>query len=243
LAHDANIVHRDLKPANLFLAREGRNEVVKVLDFGIAKSPSAPGSGSDTRTGALIGSPNYMSPEQIVDSKAVDWRTDIWALGVIAFQCLTGREPFPGVEIGAILVGVCSSPLPIPSQIAPDLGPHVDQFFQTALARPPEQRFQTVLDFARALHALAGGESRRLRSGPPAISVGASTQPLDGSLAHSAMAQPVLPSVPSPAVPPPATDVPSGVHLPSEKPTGLTCLSPKPRVTSAPQASARALLV
>ena len=113
LAHDAGIVHRDLKPANLFLAREGRTEVVKVLDFGIAKAPATAASDS-TRTGSLIGSPNYMSPEQIVDSKAVDWRSDIWALGVIAFECLVGREPFGGTEVGAILVGVCHAFDPAP---------------------------------------------------------------------------------------------------------------------------------
>ena len=211
LAHDAGIVHRDLKPANLFLAREGRDEIVKVLDFGIAKSPVAMGSVSDTRTGSLIGSPNYMSPEQIVDSKAVDWRSDLWALGVIAFQCLTGHEPFPGVEVGAILVGICSNPIPIPSQVAPDLGPQVDWFFQTALARPPEQRFQTAFDFAQALHALAEGETRAsTTSQPPRISVAPGTLTLGPSLVQAASIQPS--PVPHP---------PSAVRVP-EPPTALT---------------------
>jgi serine/threonine-protein kinase len=115
LAHEAGVVHRDLKPANLFLAREGRDEIAKLLDFGIAKAPSTVASNNSTETGSLVGSPNYMSPEQIVDSKLVDWRTDLWSLGVIAFECLTGRAPFPGSEIGAILVSVCSGPIPIPS--------------------------------------------------------------------------------------------------------------------------------
>ena len=208
LAHDAGIVHRDLKPANLFLCREGRNEIVKVLDFGIAKSPVGAGSSDSTRTGSLIGSPNYMSPEQIVDSKAVDWRTDIWALGVIAFQCMTGREPFPGVEVGAILVGVCHGPIPIPSQLAPDLGPHVDRFFQTALARPPEQRFQHVLEFAHALHVLGQGEGST-SSVPPRLS----TVPK----------APVLDAAPSQAssLPPPVATPPSGVRS-GERATGLT---------------------
>jgi serine/threonine-protein kinase len=167
LAHEAGVVHRDLKPANIFLARDGHDEVVKVLDFGIAKAPSETGSSHSTRTGWLVGSPNYMSPEQIVDSKAVDWRSDIWALGVIAFECVTGREPFPGQEVGAILVSICSGPIPVPSAVAPDLGPEVDRFFRMALARPADERFQHALDFANALHALADTESPGATSSVP----------------------------------------------------------------------------
>jgi serine/threonine-protein kinase len=158
LAHEAGIVHRDLKPANIFVARDGHDEIVKVLDFGIAKAPAAAVSSDSTRTGSLLGSPNYMSPEQIIDSKLVDWRSDIWALGVIAFECLTGREPFQGAEVGGVLVGVCHGAIPIPSQLAPHLGPEVDRFFQRALARPLEQRFQHAVDFAKALQALAEAE-------------------------------------------------------------------------------------
>ena len=171
LAHEAGVVHRDLKPANIFLARDGHDEVVKLLDFGIAKGPAETGSGHSTGTGWLVGSPNYMSPEQIVDNKAVDWRSDIWALGVIAFECLTGQEPFPGKQVGAILVSIWSSPVPVPSHVAPDLGPEVDRFFQTALARSPAKRFQHALDFARVLYALADAESGHPASGvPPSFS-------------------------------------------------------------------------
>jgi serine/threonine-protein kinase len=213
-AHDAGIVHRDLKPANLFLAREGRDEVVKVLDFGIAKAPVVTGANDSTRTGSLIGSPNYMSPEQIVDSKAVDWRTDIWSLGVIAFQCLTGQEPFAGVEVGAILVGVCHAPIPVPSKLGPDLGPNVDRFFEVALSRPQKERFQSVLDFAQALHSLAEGETRGSASSqPPRISVASGTLSLNPSLAQAETVHPTGPL--------PAQDAPSGAQLP-DAPTGLT---------------------
>jgi serine/threonine-protein kinase len=207
LAHEAAIVHRDLKPANIFIARDGHDEIVKVLDFGIAKAPTAAVSSDSTRTGSLLGSPNYMSPEQIIDSKLVDWRSDIWALGVIAFECLTGREPFQGAEVGGVLVGVCHGAIPIPSQLAPHLGPEVDRFFQRALARPKEQRFQTALDFARALQALAEGESRvAMSSSPPRISTIPGTQ-----VVETPRPQPI---------PPASGNPPSALRL-GEMPTAL----------------------
>jgi eukaryotic-like serine/threonine-protein kinase len=149
-AHDAGIVHRDLKPANLFLARQGREEVVKLLDFGIAKSVGPALASPATRTGTLIGSPHYMSPEQVRRSKEVDPRSDLWSLGVILFQCLTGRLPFAGNELGDVLVAICSDPIPLASQIVPGLGPEVDRFLTHALTRDPGQRFQSARELAEA---------------------------------------------------------------------------------------------
>src|SRR5262245_3362193 len=98
-AHEVGLVHRDLKPGNIFLARQAGEEVVKVLDFGIAKDTQAAFGAAATRTGAILGSPHYMSPEQVRSSNRVDHRSDLWALGVIAFRCLTGHLPFPGDEV------------------------------------------------------------------------------------------------------------------------------------------------
>lgn len=171
IAHHAGIVHRDLKPANLFLAREGDDEVVKVLDFGIAKAPAMTGAGGPTKSHTLMGSPNYMSPEQVLSSKAVDTRTDSWALGVIAFRCLTGRELFLGEELGQILMAVCSAPIPPPTSLVPELGPDVDRFFAVALARDVGQRFQRVQDLAGALQELADRSIVRSVSSSPGFSV------------------------------------------------------------------------
>ncbi|MDI3282919.1 serine/threonine-protein kinase [Polyangium sp. 15x6] len=156
-AHELGLVHRDLKPGNVFLARQDDDEIVKLLDFGIAKavSPGTPQSGDVTRSGNLVGSPLYMSPEQIRKSKEVDHRSDLWSLGVILYQMLTGRTPFVEDEVGAVLVAICTDPIPKPSTLAPELGPEVDRFFDRALARDPAERFQSSRELFEALEALA----------------------------------------------------------------------------------------
>jgi eukaryotic-like serine/threonine-protein kinase len=176
-AHAAGLVHRDLKPANLFLARQGDTEIVKILDFGIAKvirREATDGSmaiDGSTETGAMLGSPHYMSPEQVRNSKQVDHRSDLWSLGVIVFRCVTGRLPFPGKEVGDVLVDVCTGPVPIPSQVAGDLDPGMDGFLQRALTRDLEMRFQSAEEFARVFAGVAAGSA--LFAGAPASGVGA----------------------------------------------------------------------
>ncbi|MRG95114.1 protein kinase domain-containing protein [Polyangium spumosum] len=156
-AHELGLVHRDLKPGNVFLARQDDEEIVKLLDFGIAKAvtPGTPQSGDVTRSGNLVGSPLYMSPEQIRKSKEVDHRSDLWSLGVILYQMLTGRTPFVEDEVGAVLVAICTDPIPRPSSLTPELGPEVDRFFDRALARDPAERFQSSRELIEALEALA----------------------------------------------------------------------------------------
>src|SRR5580704_8971012 len=150
-AHEAGLVHRDLKPGNIFITRSGEDEIPKILDFGIAKVQGAMLVGSSTKTGALLGSPHYMSPEQVRKSSAVDHRSDLWSVGVIAFRCLTGELPFPGDEIGDVLVGICAEPVPLASGATPGLGPEVDAFFDRALAREADRRFQSARELAEAL--------------------------------------------------------------------------------------------
>ncbi|PCC69237.1 serine/threonine protein kinase [Nannocystis exedens] len=161
-AHEIGLIHRDMKPANIFLVRQAGDEVVKILDFGIAKSTGVIDGDPPTQVDAVLGSPRYMSPEQIRSSAQVDHRTDLWSLGVIAFRCLTGRLPFRDGEIGDVFVSICTAPIPRASEVAPDLGPEVDRFFERALARPVEQRFQSAAELVEAFAALPG-------TGAPAV--------------------------------------------------------------------------
>src|SRR5690606_197491 len=118
-AHELGIVHRDIKPSNVFLARQGDEVVVKILDFGVARITHDLG-GQTTRTGMLLGSPSYMSPEQ-ARGRRVDHRSDLWSLAVVLYECLTGRPPFVSPALGDLLVEVCTEPIPPPTTIAPDL--------------------------------------------------------------------------------------------------------------------------
>ncbi len=165
-AHDNGIVHRDLKPENVFLVRDedGGDEIAKVLDFGIAKIRNAPQDQSvsaNTRTGAVLGTPFYMSPEQARGLRDIDHRTDLWSLGVIAFKCVTGRLPFEGESLGDLLVKICTTPIPIPSQVNPQLPPSFDAWFSRALDRDPARRFATANELGDALAYAAGLSVRR----------------------------------------------------------------------------------
>lgn len=177
-AHEAGLVHRDLKPANLFLGQQSGALVVKVLDFGIAKDTQGGAADFATKTGSIVGSPHYMSPEQVRRSRGVDLRSDLWSLGVIVFRCLTGQLPFPGDEIGDVLVEVCADPIPIPSQIDPRLGPEVDRFLARALSRDLEQRFQSAGELLAAFVALTQSGSPSLASVDETHSDHAPTRPI-----------------------------------------------------------------
>ncbi|MEZ4297275.1 MAG: serine/threonine-protein kinase [Polyangiaceae bacterium] len=168
-AHEAGIAHRDLKPANLFLARVDDDEVVKVLDFGIAKEQHGI-AGEATRTGEVIGSPHYMSPEQVRAEKDIDHRTDLWSLGIILYRMLVGSLPFPGDQLGPVLAKILTDPIPVPTQHAPDLPPTLDPFFARALARDKNHRFQSIHELVDAFQAAAGG-----RDAFPSISMSLGT--------------------------------------------------------------------
>jgi serine/threonine-protein kinase len=154
-AHDAGLVHRDLKPGNVFLARKDEDEVVKILDFGIAKAGDLGDATASTESGVLMGSVHYMSPEQIRNSRAVDHRSDLWSIGVILYRVLGGRLPFPGDKVGDVLVRVCTEPFPPLSSLVHDLPPAIDAFFERTLNRDPQKRFQTATELAAAFDAMA----------------------------------------------------------------------------------------
>jgi serine/threonine-protein kinase len=167
-AHSVGIVHRDLKPDNIFLARsdEGAEALpysVKLVDFGIAKildepSTDAGGSamGGPTREGTVIGTPNFMAPEQLTVGGAPGPLTDLWSLGACTFAAMTGRLPFEGDVLGDIVLKVCAAPMPVPSKLNPNLPVGFDAWFLRACARDPNRRFQTAEELAQALGGVCG---------------------------------------------------------------------------------------
>ncbi|WP_438027954.1 protein kinase domain-containing protein [Sorangium sp. So ce233] len=157
-AHDAGLVHRDLKPANLFLARiDGEDEdQVKLLDFGIAKETTSKLVADASTTGEVMGSPHYMSPEQLRAERDLDARSDLWALGVILFRMVTGYLPFPGDVLAHVMTRILVDPIPSATQLAPDLPRAVDAFFHRALSRDRTHRFQTVREMVAEFARIAG---------------------------------------------------------------------------------------
>jgi serine/threonine-protein kinase len=152
-AHAAGIIHRDLKPPNVFLAQSDGREIVKVLDFGIAKLLSTPRDAHlQTQNGFVVGTPAYMSPEQVL-GKELGVASDLWQMGIIAFECLTGRRPFDGETLGQLFVTICSAPLPKPSDVA-RVPPGFDTWFARAASREPSQRFRSATELAEALRAV-----------------------------------------------------------------------------------------
>jgi serine/threonine-protein kinase len=155
-AHAQGVVHRDLKPENVFLTRGAEGTfVVKVLDFGIAKvMDEAGGMGGRTRAGMLLGTPAYMSPEQVKDPRDVDQRADLWSAGVMFYEMLTGRAAFPAPTAYARLAAVVSvEPEPV-ERIDPALAP-LSAFVARALKKSRDERYPSALEMARALVAVA----------------------------------------------------------------------------------------
>jgi serine/threonine-protein kinase len=168
-AHAAGIVHRDLKPDNIFLATaeepvEGLPYVVKLVDFGIAKmfddeitsTGSSSPMGGPTREGTVIGTPNFMAPEQLTVGGAPGPLTDLWSLGACTFAAMTGRLPFEGDVLGDIVLKVCAAPMPAPSKINPGVPNGFDAWFGRACSRDPTRRFQTADELAQALAGVCG---------------------------------------------------------------------------------------
>jgi serine/threonine-protein kinase len=164
-------VHRDLKPANLFYARQGgARRSWKIVDFGVSKL-SGPDAGSLTREDAIVGTPDYMAPEQAVGGK-IDHRTDIHALGAICYRALTGIPPFTGDTVLEVLYQVVHEMPPRPTSIVASLESMVDDVLQIALAKDPSERFDTAESFAAALRgAFDGREDPGLRDRVRRISV------------------------------------------------------------------------
>jgi serine/threonine protein kinase len=147
-AHEKDIVHRDIKPENLFLVGEGAQRTVKVLDFGISRVGDA--ANSATQTGVVLGTPAYMPPEQ-ARGQRVDHRADVYAVGAILYEAVTGRPPFEGADPMAILGAVLTqSPAPAHS-FSPDIPPGLELVIQKAMAKSPDHRYASMREFDAAL--------------------------------------------------------------------------------------------
>jgi serine/threonine-protein kinase len=160
-AHSAGIIHRDIKPDNIFLAQSNDDDasLVKILDFGVAKmgsSPNEQGSQGATRTGAVLGTPLYMSPEQARGLKTIDQRTDLYSLGLVAYTMFTGNLAFSSESFGDLLLQICTAPLPQLCAGAPWLPPTMEAWFARACAREPQDRYGSAQEFADGLRAAAG---------------------------------------------------------------------------------------
>lgn len=164
--HAAGIVHRDLKPENIFLCRiAGADPLVKVLDFGISKVAATDASGDTiTREGAVLGTAHYMSPEQACGEPDIDRRTDLYALGSILYEMLTGRAPHAGKTGHAILVDICTTDAPDVRLLAPEVPAELALIIARALSRQREQRYSSATEFLEALLRI----HRRDRSSDPA---------------------------------------------------------------------------
>ncbi len=239
-AHEAGIVHRDLKPANVFLATVEDDEVVKILDFGIAKDAWSRVEDS-TKTGEVFGSPHYMSPEQSRAQKTVDQRADVWATGVILYRMITGHLPFPGEVLGEILSSVLVDPVPPVAETAPDLPAELDTFFAKALAKKKEERFSSIDDLVLAFNTLTASTADR----PPSTDAPGTEGRSAPTPARPAPAGPrPPPRPPAPRPPPPPSAAHEGTFATTPGPgtvdTGAATLPYRPSAPAAEQPSSPA---
>ncbi len=165
-AHSLGIVHRDIKPDNIFLAQSPDEEgyTVKILDFGVAKlSQASDRDGSSTKTGTVLGTPLYMSPEQARGLRGIDHRTDIYSLGLVAYTMLTGHVAFNGESFGDILLKICTEPLPKLSASV-NVPPSLESWFAHVCARDPATRCASTKEFIETLRAAVGDAIPRARA-------------------------------------------------------------------------------
>ncbi|HZO12883.1 MAG TPA: serine/threonine-protein kinase, partial [Polyangiaceae bacterium] len=195
-AHRLGVVHRDIKPDNIFLIAGGYELFVKVLDFGIAKQTTA-AAATVTDTGAIVGTPQYMSPEQLLSTKSADYRADLWSLAVLAYHALTGQVPFRGETLPSLSIEICGGRFMPPSRLVQGLSQSFDDWFDRALDPEPARRFDSVLKMAELFGRVArGGELGNMDTvrTPPRISsspLSARPTPVEsvpgGTLASAAM--------------------------------------------------------
>jgi serine/threonine-protein kinase len=244
-AHAAGIIHRDLKPENIFILREkaGRRDFVKLIDFGVSKfADVGPEMFRVTRAGMVVGTPCYMSPEQARGSQDADVRSDIYAVGVILYEAVTGRVPFDAGSFNDLMFTIALTDPQPPSTFAPDLEPGFEKIILKAMARDPKNRFQSVEELADALEGWlelrGGGRSRGTQildtTPPPAVP----SPPPPVSASETAPTLLELPGKDPLGAPPTQTDPAWGLSG-----LGMRPAFPRPRRIAVAVAAAAAVLV
>ena len=172
VTHSAGVIHRDLKPANVFLCHaEAEDEIyVKLLDFGIAKAMMEADDES-TGSGTVLGTPSYMSPEQVMGDKTIDVRSDLWAVAAMVYRMTCGRPPFGGGALTELGLRILSNDPTPPSQMVADLPIEFDMWMARGLAKRPEERFQTIRELADFLGVVAGTAHSAATATPSMIPV------------------------------------------------------------------------
>jgi TolB-like protein len=193
-AHEIGVIHRDIKPANLFLVKSGYDLFIKVVDFGISKRTGDLSGPTLTQAGALVGTPAYMSPEQLVDL-VVDERADTWALAVVAYEALTGALPFEGRSPAALGMAMKSGQFPLPSERRPELQPGFDDWFRTAFQVEPDRRHASLSEAAtRFKTSMQTSVAPRVDVMAPTVDSGRGVVQVD-ALRATSLPIPELPSI------------------------------------------------
>ncbi|UQA61226.1 serine/threonine-protein kinase [Polyangium aurulentum] len=248
-AHAAGIVHRDLKPANIFLLRGADGlDFVKILDFGVSKlSDHQNQSMALTSTGMVVGTPHYMAPEQAKGSRDVDGRADLYATGVILYECLAGQVPFHASSFNELIFKIVLQPAPPVETLAPEVDPELATILAKVMAKEPVARYQSAQELHQALrdwmkrHQPTGGTPQQRE--PRVLSSLTEDDPLadngtvimrrqDNNLPYPAAPPPAAP--PPAAPPPPSGPVAQGGPPPSSPMAQAPASAPRPRQPSAP---------
>jgi len=203
-AHSAGIIHRDLKPDNVFLQRTKQGgDFVKIVDFGVSKFNALSGGAamSMTRTGAMVGTPYYMSPEQVRGAKLVDHRSDIYSVGVVLFECITGTLPFQAETFNELMFKIALEAPADAEQLLPGLDPRFGAIVRKAMAREPAQRYESAQQFAAAVAEWMQAAGVAMPAGHASISQSGSGV-LHSPFANSSGGHPVvLATTPNPGGP------------------------------------------
>ena len=224
-AHDAGIIHRDLKPGNIFLCTDPEmegGERAKILDFGIAKLAGSGDSDFKTRTGSMMGTPVYMSPEQCRGAGEIDHRSDIYSLGCVLFRMVCGRPPFVAQGFGEIIAAHLYQPPPSPRAFAPHLSPQLEAVIQRTLCKSPDERFATMTELAEALRSMGRASSMGVATPPVGIANPGASLPTPAGWGPPSDGAPPVGAPPT--GPGPAGHGEPGSHPPGMSPGALTTL-------------------
>lgn len=180
--HDAGMVHRDLKLCNVMVTERSGDQVPMILDFGISKDLVAGGTlGLQTQSGAFVGTPRYLSPEQTLDPKAASPHSDQYAVGIMLYECLTGQSPFAAEAPYALMHAILTAPVVPPSQLEPRVAPELDAIVLRAMDREPKARFPTLRALDRALREQVSALARTSRPPERAAAARTSRAPLSSA--------------------------------------------------------------